>query len=89
MKVILEQRALLEKELEKISVVQRVYPSDANFLLVEVDDANALYRYLVESSVIVRNRHSVVHNCLRITVGTPNENQQLLTAIRNYSNQKI
>jgi histidinol-phosphate aminotransferase len=88
-KVILEQRALLEKELEKISVVQRVYPSDANFLLVEVDDANALYRYLVESSVIVRNRHSVVHNCLRITVGTPNENQQLLTAIRNYSNQKI
>jgi len=43
----------------------------------------------VESSVIVRNRHSVVRNCLRITVGTPNENQQLLTAICNYSNQKI
>lgn len=88
-KVILEQRSLLEAELQQIPVVQRVYPSDANFLLMEVDDANALYHYLVEKKVIVRNRHSVVRNCLRITVGTPAENRQLLTAIRNYSNQKI
>ena len=88
-KVILEQRALLEKELEKISVVQRVYPSDANFLLVEVDDADTLYHYLVESRVIVRNRNSVVRNCLRITVGTPEENRMLLEALRKYSHHSL
>jgi histidinol-phosphate aminotransferase len=88
-KVILEQRALLEKELEKISVVQRVYPSDANFLLVEVDDADKLYIYLVNKKVIVRNRNSVVRNCLRITVGTPEENRLLLEALGNYDNQSL
>lgn len=87
--IILEQRALLESELSQMEVVHRIYPSDANFLLVEVDDANSLYNSLVEEKVIVRNRHSVVHNCLRITVGTPLENRQLLTAIQNYSNQKL
>ncbi len=87
-KVILEQRALLEKELKEIPVVQRIYPSDANFLLVEVSDANAIYHYLVEEKVIVRNRHSVVRNCLRITVGTPDENRKLLNAISNYNNQR-
>ncbi len=88
-KVILEQRALLEKELEKISVVQRVYPSDANFLLVEVDDADKLYNHLVTQKVIVRNRNSVVRNCLRITVGTPEENRLLLEALGNYNNQSL
>jgi len=83
-KVILEQRALLEKELKKISVVKRIYPSDANFLLVEVDDADKLYNYLVSKKVIVRNRNSVVRNCLRITVGTPEENRILLEELRNY-----
>lgn len=88
-KVILEQRSLLQKELQQISAVQHIYPSDANFLLVQVDDANSLYQHLVQEKVIVRNRHSVVHNCLRITVGTPLENQQLLAAIQQYSTQKI
>ena len=82
--VILQERALLEKELAQLPLVHRIYPSDANFLLVEVDDADKLYNHLVSQKVIVRNRSSVVRNCLRITVGTPEENRILLEELRNY-----
>ena len=85
--LILQERALLEKELAQLPVVRRIYPSDANFLLVEVSDADALYHYLVEQKVIVRNRHTVVRHCLRITVGTPAENRLLLEALGNYNHQ--
>jgi len=81
--LILQERALLEKELAQLPMVRRVYPSDANFLLVEVDDADRLYNHLVNRKVIVRNRSSVVRNCLRITVGTPEENRMLLEELRN------
>lgn len=81
--IIKEQRALLERELKELSVVRRVYPSDANFLLVEVTDANATYQYLVDRKVIIRNRNTVIGNCLRITVGTPEENRTLLTELQN------
>jgi histidinol-phosphate aminotransferase len=83
---ILQERALLEKELQQLPVVKRIYPSDANFLLVEVTGADAIYHYLVSQKVIVRNRNSVVHNCIRITVGTAEENKMLLQALRNYGN---
>ncbi len=86
--IILEQRALLEKELKSSSVVHHVYPSDANFLLVEVTEANEIYRYLVEKKVIVRNRSTVIRNCLRITVGTPEENRMLLDELQNYQRWK-
>jgi histidinol-phosphate aminotransferase len=68
-------------------LVHRVFPSDANFLLVEVTDANAIYNYLVTKKVITRNRSSVVRNCLRITVGTPAENRILLKELQDYHNQ--
>jgi len=87
--VILQERALLEKELAQLPIVRRVYPSDANFLLVEVDDADKLYNYLVNEKVIVRNRSSMVRNCLRITVGTPEENRILLKALRKYTHQSL
>ncbi|RNC63730.1 histidinol-phosphate transaminase [Proteiniphilum sp. X52] len=83
--IILEQRALLEKELKGLSVVHHVYPSDANFLLVEVTEANEIYRYLVGKKVIVRNRSAVIRNCLRITVGTPEENRMLISELKNYN----
>ena len=83
---ILRERALLEKELQQLPVVKQIYPSDANFLLVEVTDADAIYHYLVSQKVIVRNRHSVVRNCIRITVGTAEENKILLQALRDYGN---
>lgn len=83
--VILDQRALLERELTQLPIVKQIYPSDANFLLVEVTDANAIYQYLVNREVIVRNRNSVVRNALRITVGSPEENRVLLEELKNYN----
>lgn len=80
--IILEQRSFLEKELSQLPLVRHIYPSDANFLLVAVNDANDIYQYLVDKKVIVRNRNSVIRNCLRITVGTPEENRILLEELR-------
>ena len=73
-----EQKSYLQRELIKLKFVKYIYPSDANFLLVEVTDANFIYDELVTSRIITRNRHSVIQNCIRITVGTKSENQKLL-----------
>lgn len=81
------QRAKLQDALSGLGYVHRVYPSDANFLLVKVDDANALYDYLIAHGVIVRNR-SKVKGCegtLRITVGTPQENDTLIRLLTEYA----
>ncbi len=77
---ILAQRAPLAQALAELAIVEQVYPSDANFLLVKVDDADRRYQELVQHGTIVRNRSRVTlcENCLRITVGTPEENELLL-----------
>ncbi len=80
-KIILEEREKLIINLSVLPIVKKIYPSDANFILVEVDDANKLYETLVEAKVITRNRNSVVKNCLRITVGSEEENERLLTTL--------
>ena len=74
------QRFRLEKELAACPSVRKIYPSDANFLLVEFDDADAVYDRLIAEKLIVRNRSRVkgCEGCLRITVGTPAENDRLL-----------
>mgnify|MGYP006113526133 CR=1 FL=1 len=82
------QKILLEKtqvinELKKLAIVQKIYPSDSNFLLVEFKDANSTYNRLIKQKIITRNRNQLVRNCLRITIGKPEENQQLLTALKN------
>lgn len=84
-KMLTEEREKLRKRLEEIPAVKKVYPSDANFLLIRVDDADAAYRYLVEKGVIVRNRNTVTlcRDCLRITVGTPEENDTLVETLKN------
>jgi histidinol-phosphate aminotransferase len=79
---IMEERARLSAELAKLSIVSEVFHSDANFLLVRVKDAGFIYNYLVSRGIIVRNRSSVVENCLRITVGTKTENTRLLRALK-------
>ena len=81
----LEQRAVLEEALRSISYVEKIYPSDANFLLVKVDDADAVYDYLLSRGIIVRNRTRVpgCRGCLRITVGTPSENARLIDALKS------
>ena len=80
--IILEQRSWLENQLAGLAVVIKIYPSDANFLLVEMRDANRIYNELVNQKVITRNRHSVVQNCIRITVGSPEENQILVDTLK-------
>lgn len=83
-KEILAERSRMAEELQKLDCVETVYPSEANFLLVKVDDANARYKKLVESGVIVRNRTTVqlCESCLRITIGSQTENNQLLANIQ-------
>ncbi|MCU0444974.1 MAG: histidinol-phosphate transaminase [Microscillaceae bacterium] len=83
---ILKQREILRRELAQLPQVLKIYPSDANFLLVKVSEPYRLYDYLVEQEIIVRQRANVMlcDGCLRITVGTPTENQALLVAWRNF-----
>ncbi|HVK48221.1 MAG TPA: histidinol-phosphate transaminase [Pseudobacter sp.] len=83
---IVTQRAVLETELAKLPIVQKIYPSDANFLLVRVTDAKAIYNYLLGKGVVVRDRSSVTlcEGCLRITVGTEAENKALLAYLQSY-----
>ncbi len=80
--IILEERSRLKQRLASIKKVNKIYPSDANFLLVNVDDADKTYNYLIDEKVIIRNRNKVINNCIRITVGTPEENEQLINALK-------
>jgi len=77
---ILEQRSLLAKALSQIPFIKEVYPSDANFLLAKVDDANQRYSQLIKSGIVVRNRTNqlLCDNCLRFTIGTEEENKLLV-----------
>lgn len=86
---LLGNRYALADELKTMRCVHRIYPSDANFLLVRVDDADALYSYLRDTGIIVRNRNRVEKcvGCLRITVGTADENAQLIKAIKEYDSK--
>ncbi|HNX67710.1 MAG TPA: histidinol-phosphate transaminase [Bacteroidales bacterium] len=68
--------------LKELKCVRKVYPSDANFLLVKVSDANSIYNKLVKQKIIVRNRNSVVRDCLRITIGTARENDMVIEALQ-------
>lgn len=83
---IVEQRKFLSQKLKDFSFVERVYESDANFLLVKVNDAGKVYQYLSDNKIVVRNRSKEVNceNCLRITVGTPPENLELLRILESY-----
>ena len=84
---IVNERKRLASILPRFSFVQQVFPSDANFILVRVDDANALYDYLLGKGIIVRNRTRVpgCAGCLRLTVGLPAENESLLNALDSYT----
>jgi histidinol-phosphate aminotransferase len=85
-RILVEERKALAEELAKLPQVLQIYPSDANFLLVKTIDAKGLYKYLVGRGIVVRDRSSVIlcDESLRITVGTPRENQALLKAIAEF-----
>jgi histidinol-phosphate aminotransferase len=80
------QRDNLVLGLKHFDFVVDIYPSDANFILVKTTDANGIYNYLVDKGIIVRNRSKVelCEGCLRITVGTPAENNILLETLQNF-----
>lgn len=84
---ILAERVFLEDRLMSFSFVKKIYPSQANFLLVQCADANRLYNYLLSQGIVIRNRSSVpgCSNCVRITVGTKEENQFLLKALDKFT----
>ena len=81
---IIFERNQLIRDLENVEIVEKVYSSDANFLLVQVDDANLRYKQLVKLGIIVRNRttQTLCNNCLRFTVGTPDENKKLINTLK-------
>ena len=85
-KTLIEERAYLEKVFAALPCTEKIYPSDANFFLAKVSDAKAIYNYLVAKGIIVRNRSSIAlcKDCLRVTVGTREENDQLIEALKQY-----
>ena len=82
---ILTERDLMMKHLKKINFIKDIYPTDANFILVKVDDADKRYREILKSGVVVRNRSTqpLCNNTLRFTVGTPVENRKLLNVLNS------
>lgn len=84
---LVNEREALSKAFAALPFVETVYPSDANFILVKVPDANGLYNYLVEQGIIVRNRSNVLlcEGCLRITIGTEAENKELLEQVQTFA----
>ena len=82
--IIISERNQLIRDLQNVEIVEKVYSSDSNFLLVQVDDANLRYKQLVKLGIIVRNRTTQIlcDNCLRFTVGTPDENKKLINTLK-------
>jgi histidinol-phosphate aminotransferase len=76
------ERERLVRNLKKLSIIEMVFPSDANFLLVKTRNADVIYSKLNGNGIIVRNRSKIVAGCIRITVGTPGENNRLIKALR-------
>ena len=80
---ILENKKQLYAELKKNKIVRKVFHSETNFFLVEFENADKTYNCLAEKNIIVRNRNSLLRNCIRITVGTPLENELLIQALKS------
>jgi histidinol-phosphate aminotransferase len=83
---LLKGKKYLQSELSKIDFIKKVYPSDTNFILFKVDDANKLYQHLLQHQVIIRNRDKapLLKGCLRVSVGTDKENEKFIEVLKNY-----
>ena len=83
---VISERARVSEAFGHFDCIEKVYPSEANFILVKAKDANALYNYLLDNKIIVRNRTNVpgCRNCLRITIGLKEENDRLLDAMKEF-----
>ncbi len=80
--IILEQRNYLIEEFSKLDGIKKIYPTSANFVLIEVEDATNIYNQLVEKNIITRNRTTQIRNTIRISVGNPNENMELIDVLK-------
>jgi len=85
-KMLLAERTRLMQAFQDLPICEQIYKTDANFFLAKVTDAKAIYDYLVDRGIIVRNRSKIqlCQNCLRITIGNRTENNELLAALRQY-----
>ena len=85
-RLLLQERTRMMRAFLDLPICEKVYPSDANFFLAKMSDAQAIYNYLVDKGIIVRNRTRVTlcNECLRITIGTKSENTELLGALRSF-----
>jgi len=85
-KELVDMREALREVFEQIPIVEKVYPSDANFILVKIKDARKIYEYLLTKGIVVRDRSTVklCDNCLRITIGTEQENTILVDALAQF-----
>ncbi len=85
-RLLLQERTRMMRAFLDLPICEKVYPSDANFFLAKMSDAQAIYDYLVDKGIIVRNRTRVTlcNECLRITIGTKSENTELLGALRSF-----
>ncbi|MCF0208848.1 MAG: histidinol-phosphate transaminase [Bacteroidaceae bacterium] len=85
-RILLHERAKMIEAMKVLPICEAVFPTSANFFLAKVTDAKAIYDYLVDKGIIVRNRSKIAlcGNCLRITIGSKSENEELLKALRNY-----
>ena len=80
----INERKSLELKLKELDFISTVFPSNSNFLLIKVDDANKRYKQLIDHAIVVRNRANIkgCENCLRITVGTPEQNKTLINTLK-------
>jgi histidinol-phosphate aminotransferase len=85
-KQLLAERAMMAKQLEQLAFVRKVYPSNANYILIKVLEPKAIYNFLVDKQIIIRDRSTVslCKGCLRITIGTPSENKLLMEALVSF-----
>lgn len=83
--ILIEKQRLIQN-LSELKMIKKIFPSNANFLLVEVENANELYGKLIEKKIIIRNRNSVIKNCVRISVGTFEENEELINVLKELNN---
>lgn len=85
-KILLQERTRLMQAFRELPICEQIFPTDANFFLARVTDAVKIYDYLVDKGIIVRNRTRIqlCNNCLRITIGTRTENNELISALRQY-----
>ena len=79
---IITERERIAGSLKKMSIIEKIFPSDSNFLLVKTKNADLIYAELIDNKIIVRNRNKIVPGCIRITVGTKRENDKLLGTLR-------